>query len=86
MSKSLYNVVNPDNIIEKYGADSLRMFEMFLGPLTQFKPRETEGITGVYSFIKKFWSLFHRNDKFEISEKTATGGGKKKYFTKQSLK
>ena len=77
MSKSFYNVVNPDNIIEKYGADSLRMFEMFLGPLTQFKPWKTEGITGVYSFIKRFWSLFYRNDKFEVSEEIATNEEKK---------
>ena len=53
MSKSKYNVVNPDDIIEKYGADTLRMYEMFLGPLEQFKPWNTHGIDGVYKFLRK---------------------------------
>lgn len=72
MSKSKYNVVNPDDICEEYGADSLRLFEMFLGPLEQFKPWKTSGISGVYSFLKKLWKLFHNNDNFEVSEGEAT--------------
>ena len=58
MSKSKYNVVNPDNICEQYGADSLRLYEMFLGPLEQSKPWNTAGITGVHSFLKKLWKLY----------------------------
>src|SRR5260221_1406995 len=59
MSKSKYNVVNPDDIIEKYGADTLRLYEMFLGPLEQSKPWNTNGIDGVYKFLRRFWNLFH---------------------------
>ena len=59
MSKSMYNVVNPDMIVEKYGADTLRMYEMFLGPVEQSKPWDTNGIDGVHRFLKKFWSLFY---------------------------
>ncbi|MEX2231806.1 MAG: leucine--tRNA ligase [Cyclobacteriaceae bacterium] len=59
MSKSYFNVVNPDDIIESYGADTLRMYEMFLGPLEQSKPWNTNGIDGVYKFLRKFWNLFH---------------------------
>ena len=62
MSKSKYNVVNPDLICEEYGADSLRLFEMFLGPLTQSKPWKTAGISGVYSFLKKLWKLYQIDD------------------------
>ncbi|OGX84417.1 leucine--tRNA ligase [Hymenobacter coccineus] len=62
MSKSKYNVVNPDVLIDKFGADALRLYEMFLGPLEQFKPWNTNGITGVGSFLKKFWRLFHPED------------------------
>ena len=58
MSKSLYNVVNPDDIIENYGADTLRMYEMFLGPLEQSKPWDTNGIDGVHKFLRKLWKLF----------------------------
>ena len=58
MSKSKYNVVNPDNICAEYGADSLRLFEMFLGPLEQAKPWKTSGISGVHSFLKKLWKLY----------------------------
>ena len=58
MSKSKYNVVNPDHICETYGADSLRLYEMFLGPLEQYKPWKTAGITGVHSFLKKLWKLY----------------------------
>jgi len=59
MSKSKYNVVSPDLIVEKYGADTLRMYEMFLGPLEQFKPWNTNGISGVNNFLRKLWRLFH---------------------------
>ncbi|WP_400076215.1 leucine--tRNA ligase [Winogradskyella sp. R77965] len=62
MSKSKYNVVNPDNIVADYGADSLRLYEMFLGPLEQYKPWNTAGITGVHSFLKKLWKLFHQGE------------------------
>ena len=58
MSKSMYNVVNPDMIVEKYGADTLRMYEMFLGPVEQSKPWDTNGIDGVHRFLKKFWALY----------------------------
>ena len=58
MSKSMYNVVNPDMIVEKYGADTLRMYEMFLGPVEQSKPWDTNGIDGVHRFLKKFWTLY----------------------------
>ena len=68
MSKSKYNVVNPDEICKKYGADTLRMYEMFLGPLEQAKPWNTSGITGVHSFLKKLWRLFHPNGKFSVNE------------------
>ncbi|MCB0786238.1 MAG: class I tRNA ligase family protein, partial [Flavobacteriales bacterium] len=59
MSKSKYNVVNPDDIIARYGADTLRLYEMFLGPLEQSKPWDTNGIEGTYRFLRKFWNLFH---------------------------
>lgn len=61
MSKSMYNVVNPDNIVENYGADTLRMYEMFLGPLEQAKPWDTNGIDGVHKFLRRFWRLFYGN-------------------------
>ncbi|MEQ8686830.1 MAG: leucine--tRNA ligase [Imperialibacter sp.] len=69
MSKSKYNVVNPDDMIEKYGADTLRLYEMFLGPLEQFKPWNTHGIDGVFKFLRKTWRLFH-DDKGELSVST----------------
>ena len=62
MSKSMYNVVNPDMIVENYGADTLRMYEMFLGPLEQSKPWDTNGIDGVHKFLRKFWRLFFDKD------------------------
>ena len=62
MSKSKYNVVNPDDIVAEYGADALRLFEMFLGPLEQTKPWKTSGISGVYSFLKKLWKLYHSGE------------------------
>ena len=58
MSKSMYNVVNPDYIVDNYGADTLRMYEMFLGPLEQSKPWDTNGIDGVHKFLRRFWRLF----------------------------
>lgn len=72
MSKSKYNVVNPDDIIERYGADTLRLYEMFLGPLEQFKPWNTNGIDGVYKFLKKLWKLYHdQQGNFSLSEEKA---------------
>lgn len=62
MSKSMYNVVNPDRVVEKFGADTLRMYEMFLGPLEQSKPWDTNGIDGVHRFLKKLWNLFFDKD------------------------
>jgi leucyl-tRNA synthetase len=70
MSKSKFNVVNPDDIIERYGADTLRMYEMFLGPLEQSKPWNTNGIEGVFKFLRKFWRLFH-NDQWAFSVSNA---------------
>jgi len=72
MSKSKYNVVNPDQICEQYGADTLRMYEMFLGPIEQAKPWNTAGISGVYSFLKKTWRLFHPNNAFEVTDDAPT--------------
>ena len=74
MSKSKYNVVNPDDICIQYGADTLRMYEMFLGPLEQAKPWNTAGITGVHSFLKKMWRLFHSgiDDSFLVIDKPAS--------------
>lgn len=72
MSKSKYNVQNPDDLIERYGADTLRMYEMFLGPLEQSKPWDTQGIEGVFRFIRKFWRLFHdETNIFRISDEVA---------------
>jgi leucyl-tRNA synthetase len=61
MSKSMFNVVNPDDIVERYGADTLRLYEMFLGPLEQSKPWDTNGIDGVHRFLKRLWSLFYKD-------------------------
>jgi leucyl-tRNA synthetase len=72
MSKSKYNVVNPDDICEEYGADGLRLYEMFLGPLEQSKPWNTQGLSGVYGFLKKFWNLYFNGDTFEISDEEPT--------------
>jgi leucyl-tRNA synthetase len=68
MSKSKYNVVNPDTICEDYGADALRLYEMFLGPLEQYKPWNTAGITGVFSFLKKLWKLYINESVLIVSE------------------
>lgn len=71
MSKSLHNVVNPDDLVEKYGADTLRLYEMFLGPLEMHKPWDTNGIEGVFRFIRKFWRLFHEKDnQFYVTTET----------------
>ena len=73
MSKSMYNVVNPDKIVEKYGADTLRMYEMFLGPVEQSKPWDTNGIDGVHRFLKKFWALFYdRNGQYTVTDEEPT--------------
>ena len=73
MSKSMFNVVNPDDIIEKYGADTLRMYEMFLGPLEQSKPWDTNGIDGCHRFIRKMWALyFDRDGKLAVSDDAPT--------------
>jgi leucyl-tRNA synthetase len=73
MSKSYFNVVNPDQIIDNYGADTLRMYEMFLGPLEQSKPWSTQGIDGVFKFLRRFWNLFHDNTgKLKVSDTEPT--------------
>jgi leucyl-tRNA synthetase len=72
MSKSKYNVVNPDDIVAEYGADALRLFEMFLGPLEQTKPWKTSGISGVSSFLKKLWKLYFNEENFEVSDAEPT--------------
>nr|WP_320037028.1 leucine--tRNA ligase [uncultured Bacteroides sp.] len=73
MSKSMFNVVNPDMIVEKYGADTLRMYEMFLGPVEQSKPWDTNGIDGVHRFIRKFWALFYNKaGEYIVKDEPAT--------------
>ncbi|KGN80360.1 leucyl-tRNA synthetase [Porphyromonadaceae bacterium COT-184 OH4590] len=73
MSKSMYNVVNPDDIVEQYGADTLRLYEMFLGPIEQSKPWDTKGIDGVHRFLKKLWALVYGNDgRLLINDQTPT--------------
>ena len=72
MSKSKFNVVNPDDIIEKYGADTLRLYEMFLGPLEQSKPWDTNGIEGTFRFLRKFWNLFYESDVCSVSDEAPT--------------
>lgn len=74
MSKSKYNVVNPDEVVERYGADTLRMYEMFLGPLEQSKPWSTQGISGVHNFLRRFWRLFHPGGSFSVSSAEPTPG------------
>jgi leucyl-tRNA synthetase len=70
MSKSKYNVQTPDELVDRFGADTLRMYEMFLGPVEQSKPWDTKGITGVHGFLKKYWRLFHVDGTFEVNETT----------------
>lgn len=72
MSKSMFNVVNPDDIVAKYGADTLRLYEMFLGPLEQSKPWDTNGIDGVHRFLKKLWGLFYKGEEFIVTDGIAT--------------
>ena len=68
MSKSMFNVVNPDDIVVRYGADTLRLYEMFLGPVEQSKPWDTNGIDGVNRFLKKLWNLFYKGDKWLVTD------------------
>ncbi|MBO7763537.1 MAG: leucine--tRNA ligase [Bacteroidales bacterium] len=72
MSKSMFNVVNPDNVCNDYGADTLRMYEMFLGPLEQSKPWDTKGIDGVHRFLKKLWRLYFKGDEYLVKDQKAT--------------
>ncbi len=72
MSKSMFNVVNPDDIVERYGADTLRLYEMFLGPLEQSKPWDTNGIDGVHRFLKKLWALYNVGDIFTVTDHEPT--------------
>lgn len=72
MSKSKHNVVNPDDIVERYGADTLRLYEMFLGPIEQSKPWDTNGIDGVFRFIKKLWSLYWRGEECLVDDSEPT--------------
>ena len=72
MSKSMFNVVNPDDIVEKYGADTLRLYEMFLGPIEQSKPWDTNGIDGVNRFLKKLWGLFYKGDDLILTDDEPT--------------
>lgn len=72
MSKSMFNVVNPDDIVERYGADTLRLYEMFLGPLEQSKPWDTNGIDGVHRFLKRLWSLFYREGQLLLNDAQPT--------------
>ena len=72
MSKSKLNVENPDDIISKYGADTLRLYEMFLGPIEQSKPWDTNGIEGTFRFLRKFWNLFYESDVFSVSDQAPT--------------
>lgn len=78
MSKSLHNVVNPDELIENYGADTLRLYEMFLGPIEQAKPWDTNGIEGVFRFIRKLWRLYNsRDNEWSVTDEPATDQEKK---------
>ena len=77
MSKTKFNVINPDDLIEKFGADALRCYEMFLGPVEQHKPWEPQGIEGVSRFLKRFWGLFHDGDAFSVHEESGSAEAKK---------
>ena len=81
MSKSMFNVVNPDDIVERYGADTLRLYEMFLGPLEQSKPWDTNGIDGVNRFIKKLWNLFYKGDQCLVDDSEPTAENLKTLHT-----
>ncbi len=84
MSKSKFNVINPDAICESYGADTLRMYEMFLGPLEQAKPWNTAGISGVHGFLKKFWRLFYNHDQWVVTD--APAGAEERKIVHQTIK
>lgn len=77
MSKSKHNVQSPDALIERYGADTLRLYEMFLGPLTDHKPWDTQGIEGVYRFMRKLWRLYHTDDGFAVNDQKASEAARK---------
>ena len=77
MSKSKFNVINPDDICDEYGADTLRLYEMFLGPIEQAKPWNTAGITGTHSFLKKYWNLFYKSGNFEVNNNQPSKEGLK---------
>jgi len=81
MSKSKHNVVNPDKIVEDFGADTLRLYEMFLGPLEQSKPWNTNGIEGTHRFLRKLWNLYHNGDSFVLSDEEATAAERKTLHT-----
>ena len=81
MSKSMFNVVNPDDIVERYGADTLRLYEMFLGPLEQSKPWDTNGIEGVHRFLRKFWNLFCAGDTVKLTDEAPTAAELKSLHT-----
>ncbi len=81
MSKSMFNVVNPDDIVERYGADTLRLYEMFLGPVEQSKPWDTNGIDGVHRFLKKFWGLFWKGDEWLVTDDTPSAEALKAVHT-----
>lgn len=72
MSKSMFNVVNPDDIVDRYGADTLRLYEMFLGPIEQSKPWDTNGIDGVHRFLRKLWGLFYKGDAWLVTDEAPT--------------
>jgi leucyl-tRNA synthetase len=77
MSKSKHNVQSPDALIERYGADTLRLYEMFLGPLTDHKPWDTQGIEGVYRFMRKLWRLYHTDEGFAVNDQKASEAARK---------
>ena len=72
MSKRYFNVVNPDDVVEKYGSDCFRMYEMFLGPIESSKPWDTKGIDGVSKILRRFWSLYFTNETFHVSDAEPT--------------
>jgi leucyl-tRNA synthetase len=81
MSKSMFNVVNPDDIVERYGADTLRLYEMFLGPVEQSKPWDTNGIDGVNRFIKKLWNLYYKGEQWLVTDEAASRDAQKAIHT-----
>ena len=85
MSKSKFNVINPDEVVERYGADCFRMYEMFLGPIEQAKPWDTQGIDGVFKFLRRFWSIFF-NEKGEFSLSDQQPGSEELKILHQTIK